>query len=53
MTHLPYILAAYLASGATLLGMAVWIASDLREQKRRLRRLEDAGTLRRRSEAAP
>ena len=28
MIHLPYILAAYLASAATLLGMAVWIAFD-------------------------
>jgi heme exporter protein D len=49
MTHLGYILGAYLASATVLIGMIVWVMLDLAAQKRKLRRLEDAG-LRRRSE---
>jgi heme exporter protein D len=51
MTHLGYILAAYLASALVLGGMVAWVLLDLATQKRRLRRLEDNG-LRRRSEVA-
>ena len=51
MTHLGYILAAYLASAAVLLGMVAWIVLDLRTQKQKLARLEEQG-LRRRSEVA-
>jgi heme exporter protein D len=49
MTHLGYILGAYLASATVLIGMIVWVMLDLAAQKRKLRRLEDAG-VRRRSE---
>jgi heme exporter protein D len=49
MTHLGYILAAYLAAATVLGGMVAWVALDLAAQKRKLRRLEAAG-LRRRSE---
>jgi heme exporter protein D len=49
MTHFGYILAAYLATAIVLLGMIAWVILDLREQHRRLRRLEEEG-LRRRSE---
>jgi heme exporter protein D len=49
VTHFGYILGAYLASATVLIGMIAWVALDLAAQKRRLRRLEDAG-LRRRSE---
>ncbi|HEX9903418.1 MAG TPA: heme exporter protein CcmD [Propylenella sp.] len=49
MTHLAYILAAYLATAAVLIGMVALIVLDLRAQRRKLRRLEEEG-LRRRSE---
>jgi heme exporter protein D len=48
MTHLGYILAAWLISAAVLLALVAWVALDLRAQKRKLRLLEDVG-LRRRS----
>ena len=51
MTHAGYILAAYLVSALVLGGMIGWVILDLRAQKRRLRRLEEAG-LRRPPEAA-
>jgi heme exporter protein D len=51
MTHLGYILAAYLATAAVLIGMVAWVTLDLRAQKERLRRLEAEGT-RRRSEVS-
>jgi len=51
MTHLGYILAAYLASAIVLLGMVAWVVLDLRTQKQKLTRLEEQG-LRRRSEVA-
>jgi heme exporter protein D len=51
MTHLGYILAAYVASAVVLLGMTVWIVGDLRAQREKLKRLEDEGR-RRLSEAA-
>lgn len=50
MTHAPYILAAYLVSALTLLGLVAWVLSDLATQQRKLRMLEEEG-LRRRSEA--
>ena len=50
MTHLAYILAAYLVSAVTLLGLVAWVLSDLAAQQRKLRILEETG-LRRRSEA--
>ena len=49
MTHVGYILVAYLASAVTLLAMVVWIVLDLAAQQRKLRQLEEEG-LRRRSE---
>jgi heme exporter protein CcmD len=49
MTHLGYILGADLASATVLIGMIVWVMLDLASQRRKLRRLEEAG-LRRRSE---
>ena len=49
MTHAGYVLAAYLASAAGLLGLVVWVALDLRTQKNRLTGLEQK-RLRRRSE---
>jgi heme exporter protein D len=51
MTHLGYILAAYLASAIVLFGMVAWVVLDLRTQKQKLARLEEQG-LRRRSEVA-
>jgi len=49
MTHFGYVLGAYLASATVLVGMIAWVMLDLAAQRRKLRRLEDAG-LRRRSE---
>ena len=40
MTHLGYIVAAYIASALVLGGMAAWIAIDLRAQKQRLAALD-------------
>ncbi len=51
MTHLGYILAAYLATAVVLLSMALWVTIDLRAQKEKLRRLEVEG-VRRRSEVS-
>jgi heme exporter protein D len=51
MTHLGYILAAYLATAGVLIAMVLWVGFDLRAQKKKLRRLEEAG-LRRRSEVS-
>ncbi len=49
MTHVGYIVAAYLASAIVLGGMVAGVLLDLRTQSRKLRRLEEAG-IRRRSE---
>ena len=49
MTHVGYILAAYLLSALTLLAMVLWILLDLTAQQRKLRQLEEEG-LQRRSE---
>ena len=49
MTHLGYIVAAYLAAAIVLGGMVAAVALDLERQKRKLARLEAAG-VRRRSE---
>jgi heme exporter protein D len=49
MTHLGYILAAYLATAIVLLGMVAFVALDLRSVRRQLAQLEEKG-LRRRSE---
>ncbi|MDQ3559906.1 MAG: heme exporter protein CcmD [Pseudomonadota bacterium] len=43
MTHVPYILAAYVATAVVLIGMIAWVAIDLRGQKRKLRELETDG----------
>ena len=40
MTHSGYILAAYLASAAVLIGLIAWVALDLRAQKRKLAKLD-------------
>jgi heme exporter protein D len=50
MTHLSYVVAAYLVSAVVLAAMVAWVLADLRAQRRRLDRLEKAG-LRRRPEA--
>jgi len=49
MTHLGYIVAAYLAAAVVLLGMVAGVLLDLRAQKQKLARLEERG-MRRRSE---
>lgn len=49
MTHLGYILAAYLITAALVIGMVASVALDLRAQRRKLRRLDEEGS-RRRSE---
>ncbi len=51
MTHLGYILAAYLATAIVLLGMVASVMLDLGRQKRKLGRLEAEGK-RRRSEVS-
>jgi heme exporter protein D len=51
VTHLGYILAAYLATAVVLAALVIWVALDLRVQKSKLRRLEDEG-LRKRQETA-
>jgi heme exporter protein CcmD len=48
VTHLGYIVAAYVSSFVVIIALALWTALDLRQQKRRLMRLEAEG-LRRRS----
>ena len=47
MTHLGYIVAAYLASLLVLGGLVVAVLADLGAQKRKLARLEASGTRRR------
>jgi heme exporter protein D len=51
MTHLGYILAAYIATAVVLIGMIAAVALDLGGQKRKLARLEAEGK-RRRSEVS-
>ena len=51
MTHLGYIVAAYLAAAIVIVGMVAAVTLDLARQKRRLARLEAEGG-RRRSETA-
>ena len=51
MTHLGYIIAAYLAAAIVLLGMVAGVVLDLRTQKRKLVLLEETG-VRRRSEVS-
>ncbi len=47
MTHLGYIVAAYLATAIVLLGMVGGVLFDLGAQKRKLARLEASGVRRR------
>ena len=49
MTHLGYVVAAYLAAAIVLVGMVAVVVLDLGRQKQRLARLEAEGR-RRRSE---
>jgi heme exporter protein D len=51
MSYTGYILAAYLASALVFAALILWVALDLRLQKRRLRELEERGL--RRPGAAP
>ena len=51
MTHLGYIVAAYLAAAIVLIGMVAAVTLDLARQKRRLAILEAEGK-RRRSEVS-
>jgi heme exporter protein D len=43
MTHLGYIVAAYLATAIVLGGMIGWVLLDLAAQKRKLARIEAEG----------
>ena len=43
MSHLGYIVAAYLATTIVLVATVLWVALDLRTQKRKLQRLEESG----------
>ena len=47
MTHVAYILAAYLAAALILGGMVAWVVLDLSQQRRKLDRLEAEGRRRR------
>jgi heme exporter protein D len=51
MTHVGYIIAAYLAAAIVIIGMVVAVMLDLTRLKRRLTRLEAEGR-RRRSEVS-
>jgi heme exporter protein CcmD len=51
VTHLGYIVAAYLAAAIVLIGMVIAVVLDLTRQKRRLTHLEAEGK-RRRSEVS-
>ena len=51
MTHLGYIVAAYVATAIVLVGMMAAVVLDLARQKRRLGQLEAEGK-RRRSEVS-
>jgi heme exporter protein CcmD len=51
MTHLGYIIAAYAATGVVLVGMIVWVMTDLSAQKRKLERIEAEGGRRPRASA--
>jgi heme exporter protein CcmD len=51
MTHLGYIIAAYVAAAIVLGGMIAWVTIDLSAQKRKLERIEAEGG--RRARAAP
>ena len=51
MTHIGYIIAAYLAAVLVIGGLTVWIMVDKRTQKRKLKQL-DADGVRRRSAGA-
>lgn len=50
MTHLTYVVAAYLVAALGIAGLAAWILLDQRTQKRALEELEARG-IRRRSES--
>jgi heme exporter protein CcmD len=41
MTHLGYVLAAYLSTAGVLIATIAWVAFDLRAQKKKLARLEE------------
>lgn len=43
MSHLGYILAAYLATAIVLIGMIAWVVINLLAQKRKLERVEKDG----------
>ena len=47
MTHIGYILAAYLAGALVIGGLAAWILFDYRVQQRKLHQLETEGVRRR------
>jgi heme exporter protein D len=51
LTHLGYIVAAYLATALVLVGMVAWVLLELRRQQRKLAQLEAEGK-RRRSEVS-
>ena len=47
MTHLGYIVAAYLAAALVIGGLTLWIIMDNRAQQRKLQQLEADGVRRR------
>ena len=51
MTHIGYIVAAYLAAVLVIGGLTIWIMMDNRAQQRKLKQL-DADGVRRRSAGA-
>ncbi len=52
MTHLGYVVSAYLAGAIVILGMVAFVVTDLGAQKRKLDRLEEAGHRRRAGDLA-
>ena len=49
MTHIGYIIAAYLAAGLVIGGLTAWIILDNRAQQRKLKQLDADGVRRRRA----
>ncbi len=51
MTHLGFILAAYGAAVVVFAALIIWVVRDTGEQKRKLKRLEAEGAVRRSAKA--
>jgi heme exporter protein CcmD len=50
--YAPFIVASYLAAALVVALLIAWIAIDYRNQKRRLRELEESGVVRRSGRSA-